>query len=219
MSNVYVISDLHFSHRNMAIKRGFQTTEEHDEHIIEQWNQTVNKKDTVWILGDISMEKSGPYALLCRLNGIKKVVLGNHDQPQHVPEMLRYVRSVCGMVKYKGFILTHCPMHESEVGRFTKNIHGHVHENSLDDDRYINVSCEVVDYRPVLIRDIENREKKYTPVLMSGPNEELWFYTSEGAWEYIYSRSCDSCKENPEFDACSAEWDVWTREEYNKYKT
>ena len=161
MSNVYVISDLHFSHKNMAIKRGFQTAEEHDEHIIEQWNNIVNKKDTVWILGDITMEKSGPYVLLDRLNGIKKVVLGNHDQPQHVPEMLKYVRSVCGMVKYKGFILSHCPMHEAEIGRFTKNIHGHVHDNSLDDDRYVNVSCEAVDYKPIAIREIiETRECK-----------------------------------------------------------
>ena len=53
------------------------------------------------------------------------------------------------MVKYKGFILSHCPIHESEIRRFTKNIHGHVHENSLEDERYINVSCEVVNFSPV----------------------------------------------------------------------
>ena len=116
MGKVFVISDLHLSHKNMAIKRGFKDETEHDNFIIEQWN---------------------------------KVVLGNHDQPQHVKELLKYVNSVCGMIKYKGFILSHCPVHESELERYYKNIHGHVHENSLADDRYINVSCEVVNYSPV----------------------------------------------------------------------
>lgn len=147
--SVFVISDLHLSHKNMAIKRGFKDEIEHDNFIIEQWNKVVSKKDTVWILGDITMEKSTPYPLLNKLNGYKKVVLGNHDQPQHIPELLKYVNSVCGMLKYKGFILTHCPIHPNEIGRFRKNIHGHVHENSLIDERYINVSCEVVNFSPV----------------------------------------------------------------------
>jgi len=149
MGKVFIISDLHLSHKNMAIKRGFKDETEHDNFIIEQWNKVVSKKDTVWILGDITMEKATPYPLLDKLNGYKKVVLGNHDQPQHVKELLKYVNSVCGMIKYKGFVLSHCPVHESELERYYKNIHGHVHENSLADDRYINVSCEVVNFSPV----------------------------------------------------------------------
>lgn len=76
------------------------------------------------------------------------------DQPQHIPELLKYVNSVCGMIKYKDCVLTHCPIHESEISRFNKNIHGHVHEESLPDGRYINVSCEVVDYTPKLLEEL-----------------------------------------------------------------
>jgi calcineurin-like phosphoesterase family protein len=155
MGRILYISDLHFSHTNMALKRGFSSADEMNEHIIEKWNTKVLKKDTVWILGDITMEKSSSYPLLDRLNGYKKVVLGNHDQPQHIPTLLNYVNSVCGMVKVKdNIILSHCPIHESEIGRFFKNIHGHVHENSLPDNRYINVSCEVVDYTPRLLEEL-----------------------------------------------------------------
>jgi len=154
MGKVFIISDLHFSHKNMAIKRGFQDETEHDNFIIEQWNKVVSKKDTVWILGDVTMEKSTPYYLLDRLNGYKKVVLGNHDQPQHIPELLKYVNSVCGMIKLKSFVLTHAPIHEFELDRFKANIHGHVHENSLSDKRYINVSCEVLNYTPILISEL-----------------------------------------------------------------
>lgn len=154
MSKRYIISDLHFSHRNMALKRGFSDEIEHDNHIITSWNSVVTKKDVVFILGDITMEKHTPYNLLDKLNGIKKVILGNHDQPQHVPHLLKHVNSVCSCYQTKGIILTHIPIHESEIQRFRKNVHGHVHENSLDDPRYVNVSCEVVDYKPVLLESL-----------------------------------------------------------------
>ena len=178
MGRIFVISDLHFSHKNMALKRGFNSIEEHDNYIIERWNSVVNKKDTVWILGDITMEKSGPYHLLDKLKGFKKVVLGNHDEPQHVTALLKHVNKVCSCfeVRGKGVMLTHIPIHPQELQyRFRKNIHGHLHENKVmktieqeidskvndlmfetfttevEDERYVNVSCECVDYTPVCI--------------------------------------------------------------------
>ena len=142
----------------MAIHRGFQSVEEHDQHIIDCWNKVVKKGDTVWILGDISMEKATEYHKIGLLKGYKKVVLGNHDmcKPSHNAEMLKYVNAICGAVtnKSKGYILTHIPIHEFELERFRKNIHGHVHENTINDNRYVNVSCEAVNYTPVLLSDL-----------------------------------------------------------------
>jgi calcineurin-like phosphoesterase family protein len=154
-SKVFFISDTHFGHTNMALKRGFSSSAEMDEHIVEQWNSVVRKSDVVYLLGDISMEKSN-YEILDRLKGFKKVILGNHDMPQHVTKLLNHVNSVCGMYKYKNFILSHAPIHECEIKRFQKNIHGHVHENSVPDARYINVSCEVVDYTPRTLDELMN---------------------------------------------------------------
>ena len=51
------ISDPHFGHKNMAHKRGFQDEFYHDEYIVNKWNTVVQKRDTTWILGDITMEK------------------------------------------------------------------------------------------------------------------------------------------------------------------
>ena len=160
MCIVRFISDLHFGHGNMAIRRGFTTVDEHDAYIIEQWNKIVNKRDITYILGDITMEKISSYHLLDRLNGVKKVILGNHDRSSHVPELLKYVSFVGGMVQYKGHILTHCPIHPSQLEfRYSKNIHGHLHLNSLDDERYINVSAEVVNYTPKTLDELKNIEK------------------------------------------------------------
>lgn len=52
------ISDPHFGHKNMATHRGFHDELCMNEYIIDQWNKTVNKRDTTWILGDITMEKN-----------------------------------------------------------------------------------------------------------------------------------------------------------------
>ncbi len=174
MSTVRFIADLHLGHTNMAIKRGFATAEEHDEHIISQWNKKVSKRDVTWILGDVTMESSKSYPLLNRLNGMKKVVLGNHDRPSDVPELLKYVQAVAGMVRYKGMWLTHCPVHERELEfRVSRNIHGHIHENfvmkpkyeyglfgdmyyveDVPHDKYHCVSCEHVNYTPVTLKEL-----------------------------------------------------------------
>jgi calcineurin-like phosphoesterase family protein len=93
-STTRYIADLHLSHLNMAIKRGFSSIEEHDELIIERWNRTVSKRDVTYILGDITMEKKSPYHMLSRLNGVKHVDLWNNDRNQDVQELLKHVHSV-----------------------------------------------------------------------------------------------------------------------------
>jgi len=158
-AKILFISDLHLGHYNMAIRRGFENAEEMNQHIIKSWNSVVNKKDTVYILGDITMEKAADYPLLNQLLGFKKVVLGNHDKAQHIPQLLKYVNSVAGMVKfgspYGNIFLTHCPIHPSELEFGVKyNIHGHVHENTIDDIRYKNVSCENIDYKPKSLEEL-----------------------------------------------------------------
>jgi calcineurin-like phosphoesterase family protein len=154
---VKFISDLHLGHKSMAIKRGFKDVFEHDEYIIKQWNKVTHKRDVTYILGDITMENSKSYYRLDSLNGRKYVVLGNHDRRQDIEELLKYVDGIAGMIKYKeGCILTHCPIHPCEMDRFSYNIHGHVHENTLEDKRYINVSAEVVDYTPQTLEQLIN---------------------------------------------------------------
>jgi calcineurin-like phosphoesterase family protein len=169
MSEVLFIGDLHFGHINMAKHRGFDIIEEHDEFIIDQWNKRVSKKDVIYILGDIAMETSKHYHLLDRLKGLKNVVLGNHDMPKDVPELMKHVNKVAGMIKHKGIWLTHCPVHPRELQFGVKhNIHGHIHEHiiteikydhegfprEVKDERYKCVSCEHTNYAPVSLVEL-----------------------------------------------------------------
>lgn len=159
MGKVYIISDLHLGHENLAKHRGFDSAEQQDSFIIERWNSYITTHDVIYILGDIAMENRKNYHKLDKMNGIKKVVGGNHDLPKHLNTLLKHVNWFSGMFVYrKGIIMTHAPIHPSQLDkRYKLNIHGHVHVNSIDDYRYRNVSAEVLDYAPMLLEDISWR--------------------------------------------------------------
>lgn len=172
--NVRLIGCLHFMHPNMAKHRGFNDEWEHDDYLIKQFNSVVtSKKDITYILGDVTMEHKEHYYKLDLLNGIKHIVLGNHDKKQHIPELLKYVDSVSGMIDYKGFALTHCPIHPCELSFYRGNIHAHIHHlNKLEEvyiaedygkvsktqyptlHKYHNVDAKLIDYKPKTIDEL-----------------------------------------------------------------
>jgi len=177
MSNVRFIGCLHLGHEWAANYRGFLDSYHHDEYLISAWNKIINKKDLTYILGDVTMETSKHYYQLDRLNGRKIVVLGNHDLHQDVRELLNYVENVAGMVDYKGFCLTHAPIHPDEMGFYRGNIHAHIHhENKLtehlasdkyqDKDsiiqptlhKYRNVDAKLINFLPKTLEELYGRK-------------------------------------------------------------
>ena len=54
MTTVFYTSDLHLGHAKVAEIRGFDSLQEHDQTIIDNLDRQVGKRDTLWILGDIS---------------------------------------------------------------------------------------------------------------------------------------------------------------------
>lgn len=166
--SVYFLGCIHFGHEWMAKHRGFQDSNHHDEHLIAQWNKTIKKKDLVWILGDITMENQAHFYRLDQLNGRKKVVLGNHDLPQDTRALLNYVETVAGVVDYKGYVLSHVPIHPNEISFCRGNIHAHIHENKIDEcivsDRYGDVPTK----SPTLSKyfNVDAQRINYTPISM-----------------------------------------------------
>lgn len=169
MSNVRFIGCLHLGHEWMAKYRGFSCSEEHDNFLINSWNKVVHKKDLTFILGDVTMEKSQYYPLLDKLNGRKIVILGNHDLYKDVSYLLNHVESVAGMIDYKGFCLTHCPIHPNEVIYYRGNIHAHIHQEKLFEtivrsrdnssfentlNKYFNVDAKEINFMPKTIEEL-----------------------------------------------------------------
>ena len=148
MSEVFFAGDLHFGHKNIhKLRKNMfcSNEEEHREKIIDNINSEVGKRDVLWLMGDICF-KEALLPQLGRLKGQKFLILGNHDIDGRL--FAPYVQKIVGLTSYKGFWLSHCPIHEEEL-RGKPNIHGHVHFATLKDRRYFNTSLENNYYFPI----------------------------------------------------------------------
>jgi calcineurin-like phosphoesterase family protein len=163
MTTTFFIGDTHFGHKNI-IKfdstrafRQFATIEEHDEELVRRWNSVVSKNDTVWHLGDFAFGSTN-VEIAGRLNGHKKLVLGNHD---HYPSevYLKHFHKLYGTVAIEGALLSHIPVHPGSIERFGVNIHGHLHSETIGDVRYVCVSCEQINLTPVVWEEISGKIK------------------------------------------------------------
>ena len=166
MPNIFVISDTHFDHANILTfkrpdgspVRDFHYVQEMNEHMIERWNSVVRPQDKVYHLGDVTMAKQLPNGIMERLAGHKRLVRGNHDMGT-TREYLRYFEEVYACRVLDHMIFTHIPIHPESLGRFSANVHGHVHALPKHHfgPRYLNVSVEAIDYTPISLEDIKKK--------------------------------------------------------------
>jgi calcineurin-like phosphoesterase family protein len=175
MSNVFFASDHHFHHENIlkflrndgTQLRSFNGINHMHEHIIAQHNSVVKPDDKVYFLGDVCMTKNAVgLEILGRLNGIKILVRGNHDECK-LSQYAQYFDDVRGVTHRYGVVMTHVPIHPESLDRWGTNLHGHLHykrvllPNGHPDPRYINVSMECLDnYTPVSLAEINKRIAK-----------------------------------------------------------
>lgn len=159
MSKVYAISDCHFGHNNILKYRDqFKSIEEHDQTIVDNFNNIITKRDTVYFMGDICFTEEGMENLRkMRWCNKKVLVLGNHDaqfmNSELTKEYYNMFDSVIGSKSWKGAWLTHMPIHPDEL-RGKLCIHGHTHNQFIDDKRYYNVCLENTDYAPVNLAEV-----------------------------------------------------------------
>lgn len=85
----FFTSDQHFGHANILVYEDecrrdqhgnrFESVEQMDEYMIEQWNAVVRPGDTVYCLGDFSYKQATIESVMPRMNGSKILIVGNHD--------------------------------------------------------------------------------------------------------------------------------------------
>ena len=169
MSDVYVISDCHFGHKRiLKYRTGFSSIEEHDSTIMGNILSTIQKRDTLWMLGDCFFTlESLEFLRRIKAQCFKvHLVLGNHDTDndecqENIRIILRegLVDKIGSTFKYKGKWMTHCPIHPDEL-RGLMNVHGHVHSNTIPDMRYFNACVENINYSPILLNSIKKPPAK-----------------------------------------------------------
>lgn len=173
---VYIISDTHFNHKNIIdyCNRPFKDIDEMNNTIINNWNEAVKEDDIVYHLGDFFLgSKFDLKDIVDKLNGTIYLIRGNHDRLT--------VKSYedCGIVVLKNapiimddykIMLSHRPLPNSMIKDGYINIHGHLHQKKLEDiydnaffdkNKHINVSCDMLNYKPISLEEIlKDSDKK-----------------------------------------------------------
>lgn len=158
---IHVVSDLHLGHENIIeyCDRPFESVNEMNRSLVENWNDVVDPDDTVLFLGDLVPFEDRPHVVegwLNKLNGQVVFVEGNHDEtiPIESHEHLAYETS------NRSLYLTHYP---SDIPDDWDEwgIYGHHHNNDVEtypflepDVRRVNVSVELLGYEPLPITEL-----------------------------------------------------------------
>jgi len=151
MIKKYFIADNHFYHSNILkyLDRKFQSVEEMDQHMIEQWNLKVPKDGIVYHIGDLAFLTRNAVEemakLVEQLNGQIILVTGNHDLIAHKKpdEILKATNKIAQITPYKEIkvqdseigekykqkiVMSHYPfLRWHHVGQGSWHLFGHVH--------------------------------------------------------------------------------------------
>lgn len=162
---IWFTSDTHFDHANMITKfvladgspaRKFSCVEEMNETMIDRWNAVVRPSDHIYHLGDVTMHRQIgqiKYRILDRLQGHKRLLLGNHDADK-VQNYLLWFKKIFASRVIDRILFTHIPVHVESLGRFQANVHGHTHHQRLAAP-YVNVCVEQTGYSPLSLEEIK----------------------------------------------------------------
>ena len=171
----YIISDLHLDHANIIkyCDRPFADVDEMNETLIENWNAVVEPEDSVLYLGDFGWwDVENTIEFYNRLNGEMVLVRGNHDEFKSGEMPFPVVESCTISHENQEFYCEHYPSDVPEDAVWW-SLYGHHHNNDTasfpfidPDERRVNVSCELLEYRPLsldeLVSLIERAERYET---------------------------------------------------------
>lgn len=165
MGNTWLYADPHFGHggvckflrKDGSKLRPWNSPEEMDEELVKRYNNVVKPNDKIYFLGDVVIARKH-FDTLTRLNGDKVLIKGNHDIFK-IKDYLLHFRDVRAYHVMDQMLLSHIPVHPESKGRFRANIHGHTHANALEDNWYVCVCVEQIDYTPISFEEIRSRVK------------------------------------------------------------
>ena len=172
---IFIISDTHFNHENIIkyCNRPYKNIKEVNETIISNWNTVVKKNDIVYHLGDFFLgSKYDLNNIISKLNGTIYLIRGNHDRltvKSYEDNGIKVLKNAPIILEEYKVILSHKPLPDSMIKEGYINIHAHIHQKKLEDiydselfckDKHINVSSDVLDFKPILLYDLLRVYKK-----------------------------------------------------------
>lgn len=140
-----------------------------NEDLVQRYNSVVQHGDTVYHLGDVSIDTKNKnllkqrklqlQELLPRLNGTKVLVAGNHDE-QYLSTYKKLFKKVVPYLELKvtknlQFVLFHYPI-ESWSGRNagSLHLHGHSHGGCKSSPGRLDVGVDCCNYTPLSLEQV-----------------------------------------------------------------
>lgn len=169
----FFTADTHFGHERAVLFResqSFSSVEEMDSLMIENWNSTIKKGDTVFHLGDFYMGKDlkAMDHILGNLNGNLTFIAGNHDHKKE-RKILAEFGSVHDLLQAKTkiegenvfVVICHYPLKSwNMMHHGALHLHGHCHGSLLTKtNRTMDVGVDCNNYKPIGFMDIWNELK------------------------------------------------------------
>ena len=169
MPKIFLTSDLHFGHDRGFLygPRGFDNIDDHDEEVINNWNEIVSDEDDVYVLGDLMLNDNA-HGIEClkRLNGKIHIIYGNHDTDtrKKLYDEIGIVHGWADMIHYRKyhFYISHYPtftgnLEAESLHQCAINLYGHTHQqhNFYQDIPFMyHVGLDSHGNKPVLLDDI-----------------------------------------------------------------
>jgi Predicted phosphoesterase or phosphohydrolase len=171
---IFLTSDLHYGHENIIryCDRPFETIQEMNDKLIENWNKTVCEGDLVFILGDFCFGSHSQWnRLLDELKGKKYLIQGNHDHSAQIPH--DKFEKVCDLLtisiydkeedSFSEILLSHYPFSTwSGINKGVLHCCGHIHStpdhSELGFDKYVAINSSWNAY------DVGVDNNKFTPI-------------------------------------------------------
>ena len=199
-TKIFFTSDQHFGHTNILkyCDRPFLSIEEMNETIIKNWNSIVNKEDTTYVVGDITMKygKTRMKEIFDQLNGTKILITGNHDNKGNIPSecFLHVLKRLHITGEGYDFILIHDPA-EASANHMNdqKYLCGHLH-SSPDRKMYYNwydVGVDANNFTPI---SLENILKQFEDETKKGFSTDELLLRSTSSYNQYAQRRCDSSR-------------------------
>lgn len=181
--NIFFISDLHISHKNIIKYDGrpYSDLEEMHLDLIKRWNEVVQPEDIVYYLGDLSFGRSDTVKWFVNaINGKINYIMGNHDNMKDIVKLDRWEnvheygteifvkdednKKARGSWGYQQIVMSHYPIlswNRAHHGSWM--IHGHAHQSLTMDKSYdwyykkkvMDVGCNGINYTPISYQEVK----------------------------------------------------------------
>lgn len=162
--NIYFTANQQFGRKGAikAYQRPFSTTEEMNQHLIDNWNSTVGVDDIIFVLGNLAWDPETAEEVMHTLHGNIILIPGEWDGAIQdlidvVDTDINVVENSIKLEENLKLCMSYWPLEtwpNREIG--WSSIIGHPGKSFKTDHKInrINVSCDYWDYKPVQVNRV-----------------------------------------------------------------